>query len=263
MRRKLSAVMIALLGVSILCTLVFPVFAQVTTSPSPDVVSQQQLIVRWMRFRGSVTLWGDEPYQGSVVVTAKTANVPAIFFRPFVTINAVWSNEQRPMASTEKPVGAVTYTHYTARLVLLQAVRGKLADPAFNLNVTGLWNVNKVTITRQFDEDGALVKSTREVTPVVARAKGQLHITDDWKKFDIQIQGVETIEGNGLTMRTTRNVINPFSFSDLARPTIQDLFQLVRCYRAMPGFGNYIPEVDYNMDSKIDLKDLTTVAANM
>ena len=95
------------------------------------------------------------------------------------------------------------------------------------------------------------------------RAKGQLHITDDWKKFDIEIQGIDAVIGNGLAMSTSTNIINPFSFNQESRPTLRDIVQMVKCYRAMPGFGNYLPELDYNLNSKIDLADLTTVAANM
>ena len=64
-------------------------------------------------------------------------------------------------------------------------------------------------------------------------------------------------------MMTTTRMIHPFSFEGGFTPTLKDLFYIMRCFRAMPGFGNYDPELDYNEDSKIDLADLTTVAANM
>ena len=263
MRKQMVAVLIAVLVVCCLSTLIVPAFAQVSTAPRGTVVTPPPLIVRWMRFRGAVTDWGSEPYQGTLTVNAKTANVPAALFKPWATVDAVWSNEQRPITLETKPVGQVTYTHYVARLVLLQAIRGKQADPNYDINITGLWNVNKVKITSEFDENGVLLKSIREITPIVTRAKGQLHITENWKKFDLAIEGIDVVTGKGVGMFTAAKMINPFSFTGASRPVFSDLVKLVRSFRAMPGFGNFLPELDYNSDSKIDLADLTTVAANM
>jgi hypothetical protein len=265
MRKILVSVLVAVLTISCLSTIIIPALAQVAT-PTPNTsttTTPPPLIVRWMRFHGAVTSWGSEPYQGTVIVNAKTANVPPAMFKPWATVEVVWSNEQRPIASTTKPVGEVTYTHYVARLVLLQSITGKRADPDYNLVITGIWNVNKVKITSVFDDNGALVKSTREVTPILTRAKGQMHISEDWKKFDVTIEGIPAINGKGMGMSTSTKMINPFSFSQNTKPTISDLAQLVKSYRAMPGSGNYRLELDYNLDSRIDLTDLTTIAANM
>jgi hypothetical protein len=257
MRKLIVALLIAVLGASCFGALIGQTFAQESTEPT----TPPPLIIRWMRFRGAITQWGNDPYPGSVTVNAKTANVPPAIFRPWVAVNAIWSNEPRPIASTTKPVGQVTYTHYTARLVWLIAIRGR--QDTMNLNVTGIWNVNEVKITSEFDEDGVLIKTTREVTPIVTRAKGQLHVTEGWKKFDIEIEGTDTLKGIAIGMTTTTRMINPFSYEGGLRATLNDLYQVLRCFRAMPGFGNYNPELDYNSDSKIDLADLTTVAANM
>jgi hypothetical protein len=262
MRKILSLILIATLAISCFGSFI-PVFAQETISSADTTATPPPLIVRWMRFHGAITNWGDQTYRGTVTINAKTANVPPSIFRPWAGVQAVWSNEQRPIISAEKPTGEVTYTHYNAKLVFMQTIRGARADPAFDLNITGIWNVNKVVITNKFDDNGVLLSSIREVTPIASKAKGQLHITNDWKAFDIEIQGVDTIKGNAIGMTTATNMINPFSFDGAQRPTLTDLLQIVRCYRAMPGFGNYINELDFNLDSKIDLSDLTTVAANI
>jgi len=257
MRKLIVALLLVVLGASCFSVLIGQTFAQESTEPT----TPPPLIIRWMRFRGAVTQWGNDPYHGLVTVNAKTANRPPAIFRPWVTVNVVWSNEPRPIASDTKPVGQITYTHYNARLVWLIAIRGK--QDTMNLNITGIWNVNKVKITSEFDENSVLIKTVREVTPIVTKAKGQLHITEGWKKFDIEIEGIDALKGIGIAMTTTTSMINPFSYEGGSAATLKDLFQLVRCFRTMPGFGNYNPELDCNMDSKIDLADLTTVAANM
>ncbi len=260
MRKFTATLLIVVLGASCFGALIGQTLAQAPTDTN-NTTSPPPLIVRWMRFRGNVSEWGTEPYHGSITVNAKTANVPPPLFKPWVGVNVVWSNEKRPIASGTKPVGEVTYTHYNARLVMLLSIRGK--QDTMNLNVTGIWNVNKIKITSQFGEEGKLVKVVREITPIVTKAKGQLHITEDWKKFDIQIEGVDALKGVGIFMTTTTNMINPFSFGAGPTATVKDLFQVMTCFRAMPGFGNFNPELDYNQDGKIDLADLTTVAASM
>lgn len=257
MRKLILALLIAVLGTCCFTVVIGQTFAQETTEPT----TPPPLIIRWTRFRGAVTQWGNDPYHGSVIVNTKTANVRPAIFRPWVAVNVLWSNEQRPIASGAKPVGEVTYTHYTARLVWLIAIRGR--QEAMNLNITGIWNVKKVEITSEFDENSVPIKTVREVTPIVTRAKGQLHITEGWKKFDIEIEGIDELKGIGIAMMTTTRMMNLFSYEGGSTATFNDLFRIVKCFRTMPGFGNYNPELDYNMDSIIDLADLTTVAANM
>ena len=53
-------------------------------------------------------------------------------------------------------------------------------------------------------------------------------------------------------------------FSDKTiRNQRSDLMQVLGSFRSIPGLPKYNPDLDYNKDSKIDLADLTTVAANM
>ena len=256
MRKTIAVLLLLILGISSLCATMSMVSAQESTEPVNPIIR-----IRWLRFRARVNAYGDAPYHGSLVMNAKTVSVPTVWQRQWASVRAVWSNEQRPFASETKPVGEFTYTHYAANLLRLVSL--KLSREEVKLNLEGVWNVNEVKITYQFDAEGVLLKSVREVTPIVTRAKGQLQILDDWKEFKLEIEDVPVLKGVGFTMITTRAMINPFSYQAGATTTLQDLTQIARVFRAMPGFGNYIPELDYNMNSKIDTADLTTVAANM
>ena len=256
MRKAITLMLLVVLGISSFGAMINLVSAQESTEAANPAI-----YVRWLRFRGRVNEWGGESYHGSLTLNAKTVNAPTVWYRQWASVRVIWSNEQRPLASDIKPIEDFTYTHYTARLVWLIAIRTK--QEGFNLNLTGVWNVNQVKATYQFDDDGTLVKIIREVTPIATRAKGQLHILDGWKKFELAIEGIDTLKGVGFAMITTRATINPFSWEAGSTPTLKDLVEVVRCFRAMPGFGNYVHELDYNSDSKIDTADLTTVAANM
>lgn len=254
MRRPIVAILIIAIGISFFSAL------SLTLVKEPTALALKPPVTRWMYFRGTVTEWGDEAANGSVVVKARTSKFFSIVFRPWVTATVFWSDEPRPIVSDSKPEGETAFTHYTARLVKVTTLKEK--EENADLNITGLWNVRKVKITTEF-KDGVLLKTVREVTPIVTRAEGQLYITEDWKEFDVEIEGVDNVKGIEISMMTTTRMIHPFSFGGSFTPTLKDLSSIVSCFRAMPGFGNYDPELDYNEDSKIDLADLTTVAANM
>ncbi len=260
MRKLITALFITIIAVSCFSGTIGQVLAQPSADQTGPSGTPPPLIIRWMRFNGAVTHWETESYHGIITVNAKTANVPPPLFKPWVTVHAVWSNEQRPFDSDTKPVGQTTYTHYSARLVMLRVIR---RQEGILVNITGLWNVNKVKITSDFSENGELIKSVREVTPIATRIKGQLLITDNWKKFTLEFESLDALNGVGIKMVTSTKAINPFSPN--ASPTVSsnDLMQIVRCFKAMPGFGNYNADLDHNKDSKIDLADLTTAAANM
>jgi hypothetical protein len=258
--RKISVtLLIAILAVSCFASIIGQVLAQSTT-PTPSSTTNTPPAIRWMRYHGAVTQWGNTEYKGSITVNAKTALAPTPMFRPWVTVDAFWSNEPPFPATKPTGQGQYTFTHYNARLIMLQSIR-KQNDMI--LNVTGLWNVNKIKITTDFDQSGAPVKTVREVTSIVNQAKGQLHITPDWKKFEIIIDGVDPLQGIQRSMMASTKIINPFSFGAGPTPSVKDLMQVMGSFRAIPGLANYVPELDYNKDSKIDLADLTTVAANM
>ena len=65
----------------------------------------------------------------------------------------------------------------------------------------------------------------------------------------------------------TRQVqFNPFKVSEDESSNVvtrADVKAVVKCYRAMPGWGSYDSRMDFNNNFKIDIADLSTVAANM
>jgi len=258
--RKISVtLLITLLAASCFSILIGQAIAQSSDSTNP-LTTPPPLTIRWMRYQGVVTAWGSESYKGSITVNAKTANAPLSVFKPWVTVNAFWSN-QPPFPET-KPTGEGQYslTNYNARLVMLLSIR-KQDD--FIVNVTGLWNINKVKITTEFDQNGAPINTIKEITPIAVQATGQLLITSDWKQFTLKVDGVDALKGVQISMVTSTNPMSPFSNSAGLAPNLGDLKNIMGCFRAIPGFSNYNPDLDYNHNSQIDLSDLTTVAANM
>jgi hypothetical protein len=259
MRKILVAMLITLLAASCFTALISQVVAQ-STDPQNSSITPPPLIIRWMRYHGAITQWGSDSFQGSITVNAKTANAPPFVFKPWVTVDAFWSNQPPFPATKPTDQGQYSFVSFNAKLVTLLSIR-KQDD--FIVNVTGLWNINKVVTTTQFNQNGSPINTVREVTPIVTQATGQLLITSDWKTFTISVDGTNTLQGVEISMTTTTNPMNPFSFGAAPNANLGDLMQVMGSFRAIPGIGNYNPDLDCNKDSKIDLADLTTVAANM
>lgn len=97
-------------------------------------------------------------------------------FFPWVTVNAFWSNQPPFPATKPTGPGEYTFTSYNAQLVQLIWI---CKQDDYIVNVTGLWNIENVVITTQFDQNGAPCNTTRQVAPIVTQAAGQLLITPD------------------------------------------------------------------------------------
>jgi hypothetical protein len=257
--RKISVVLLITLLAASSFTLVMAQTLPQTSTDANASPTPPPIIVRWMRYQGAITQWNGEDYKGSITVNAKTANFPAPNFRPRVTVDAFWSNEP-PFPSSKPTGGQFTFTHYNAKLVQLQSIR-KQSD--LIVNITGIWNINKVKITTEFNQNGDPINTVKEITSIATQAKGQLGITSDWKQFKLTIGEDNTLQGIEISMRTTTNMMNPFSSGIGPTATKSDLMLVLGSFRSLPGLPNYNPDLDCNKDSKIDLADLTTVAANM
>jgi hypothetical protein len=191
-----------------------------------------------MRYHGAITQYGNDFHKGSITVNTKTANAPPQVFKPWVTVDAFWSN--KPPFPSIKPTGQGQYSFisYHAKLVTLLSIR-KQDD--FIVNVTGLWNIGEVKITTQFGQNGSPINTVREVTPRAMQATGQLLITPDWKKVTIIVDGADTLQGVEISMITTTNPMNPFSFSSGPQAKLGDLMQIMGSFRAIAGLATTIP----------------------
>ena len=116
MRKLTVALLITVLGASCFSAFLSQTYAQESTEPTPAPLPPPP-IMRWTRFRGAVTQWGDDPYNGSVTVNTKvpiyppqtgvdplqTTNMPPPRFRPWATVEVFWSNERPPITKLGIP----------------------------------------------------------------------------------------------------------------------------------------------------------------
>lgn len=215
---------------------------------------------RWVRMRGAVTQWGTEPVFGWMGAHARMADVNGTY-REWAGAHAIWSKMPRKINCSEPPTGNFTYTFYVAKMIRCTEV--ELNYSGFDFYMAGYWNVMKTTVEYLVNEYGQLIRYTFTILPVVTNATGEMHVFNDWKLFEISIDGIDTLSGF-VFMFTIRSImVKMCDIDNDGKVDVIDLVRMARRFRAMPALGEYDLEMDFNCDYKIDIGDLGTLAANI
>jgi hypothetical protein len=218
----------------------------------------------WIRLNGIVETWGSQEVNGSLSVNARTVGFgEGVREAAFAT--AIWSN-----TTNFRQGGNFSYSFYVARLVNANVSALNFDDVDFFLN--GTWNVFNVSISQTIIKSGDLEsgytidrQTKTKVDPIVTKAYGELNVTDNWTKFVLKINGVDELNGVVTRARMNQMIFNKFKVSEDETDKVSriDLTVLARIYGARPGWGSYDSNMDFNCNYKIDIADLTTVAANV
>ncbi len=226
--------------------------------------NQQNLV----RIDGLVTTWGSTNVNGSISTQARTTTFNVSDTRQLAFASAIWTT------NTSRPINAVraaqnfTYSFYSARLA--NASVSTLSSGTSNFFISGTWNLYNVTtvVTVTTNANGDITNIHRDSDTAVAKAYGELTITNNWTTFTLDIDGISPLSGSVVRSRTSMMQFNPFKFSDDDGTTANtltrtDIANVAKAYGSMPGWGNYDHRMDFNNNYKIDIADLATVAANI
>jgi hypothetical protein len=243
--------------VVMLAVLAFGSFAFFPTLTQADATTNQSL---WIRMRGVIQEWGTEPVFGWVNAHARMIDVNGTY-REWAWIHAMWSEDRLHMNCSQIPTENFTLVHYSARLVNTTDIALNGTD--YNLLVTGLWNVTKITVNVYVDESGNLLYVERLIEPYLPDlAVGEFKVFNNWQRFELNITGIPLVSGMTAFYRIAFLQINLFDLNDDGRVDIGDLVRVARRYRFTAGLP-YDIGADVNADGQIDIGDLTTVAANI
>jgi hypothetical protein len=233
MRKEIIAAMLAVLAVGSIALV--PSFANADTQTSKT----------WVQLRGFVNQWGNDTVFGWLKANARIWNDNGTIHQ-WATVDAMWSSEPHRLNVTDDHPGNFTFSFYTARLANLTLVA--LNYTGYDFYVSGLWNVTKITTTitlnvhfnneTHFEDHSELMNITRTVEPIVTLAPGELHTNG--MRFGLDITGIDSLSG-----------------------FIQDLVSVARRYNTVPGMRDYNFNMDFNMEGRVNIADLTTIAANI
>jgi hypothetical protein len=272
MKKILAVALLAIIGISILS------FAVVSASASGSfnrgrgwrLGSWMRRGVRvpfqrsWARLNGIIETWGSQEVNGSLSINARTVGFNEEV-RKTAFVTAIWSN-----TTNFRKRGNFSYSFYSARLV--EANVSALNFDDADLFMNGTWNVFNVTISQTIITTGDLEsgytidhQKKTDIDPIANKAYGELEVTDNWTKFVLSIDGVDELNGLVTRARMSQMIFNKFKVSEDETSNVSkiDLKILAKIYGARPGWGSYDSNMDFNCNYKIDIADLTTVAANV
>jgi hypothetical protein len=218
----------------------------------------------WIRLNGIVETWGSQEVNGSLWVNAWTVGFDEEV-RQAAFATAIWSN-----TTNFRQRGNFSYSFYVARLVDANGSALNYEDVDFFMN--GTWNVFNVTMSQTIIKSGDLEsgytvdwQTKTDIDPIANKAYGELKVTDNWTKFVLSIDGVDELNGVVTRAGMWQMMFNKFKVSEDGTDKVShiDLTVLARIYGARPGWGSYDSNMDFNCNYKIDIADLSTVAANV
>jgi hypothetical protein len=271
MNKKIS-VIVAIIALFAVCSssIVVGAYAQSSTiSPTPTSVANALTQRSYIRIDGTITQWGTTPVIGVLQTQARVALFQNSNTNQLASATAIWTT------NTSRPINAVrskenfTYTFYEARLTnasvsTLSANTAATTDYFLN----GTWNVYTVisNVTIITNADGQITNVHRSSDTSIQKAYGELTVTNSWTTFTLAINGIDPLTGSVVRSVTRQVQFNPFKVTDDTTSTVvtrADITAVAQSYGSMPGWGNYDPKLDVCGHFKIDICDLSTVAANV
>jgi hypothetical protein len=273
MKKTIAAVLVAIIGIS---SLSFAVAYANASGPFNNGLgwgfgSQMRrrfyasLQRSWVRVNGIIETWGSQEVNGSLSVNARTTGFEEVL-REVAVATAIWSN-----TTNFRERGNFSYSFYVARLREVN-VTALNFDEEVDFFMNGTWNVFNVTISQTTIISGDLEshytverQTKKDVEPIATEAYGELNVTGNWPQFVLSIDGIDEL--NGVTTRAwmRQMMFNKFKISEdgTDKVTRTDLKFLAKNYGLMPGWGSFDSNMDFNCNYRIDIADLSTVAANV
>ena len=255
---------IAVLGLSFVGAFASPLPAAVSSTPNTMISMPPTAIPirsNWVRIDGNITSWRTQQVKGALTLMAATTSINGVPAKWFNSADALWTNTTNTRAN-----GNISISYYTARLVNTNFTMINYQGNDYYLN--GTWNVNNVTVTRTvIKTDGSVnIQSNTQITRLETKVYGELNVTGSWTQFTLQISGIPLLSGTVHRSIERQTVFNRFDIINGGTATIvtkATLTTIERNYGAVPGMPNYDESMDFHGTYRIDICDISTVAANV
>jgi hypothetical protein len=270
--KALLALTISILVISSLVIAVESVAAKPADHHSMGVVknivsnfSHRLTQASWIRLNGNISQWGTTDVKGTLQTQAVSQEHQTSGSKQFTTATAIWTtNTSRAIQSVQSKEN-FTYTYYVARLTNASVSTLDANSTTGTYYLNGTWTISEITstITVSTDVNGTITRVHRDQDITPTQAYGELAISSN--QFTLSINGQEQLSGS-VYRSVTRSWFNPFKMSDASATntvTHTDVKTIAKCYGAMPGWGNYDQGMDFNENYRVDIADISTVAANM
>jgi len=269
MNKKISIAFVIIALVAVSSIGLAGVNASIISQPNMAINMSNALTQRsYIRVNGLITQWGTTTVNGVLQTQAATSTHATTGTNQLATATAIWTtNTSRPISGLQSKQN-FTYTFYSARLTNASVSTLSTSSTApVNYFLNGTWSIYTVVsnVTIITNTDGQITNIHRTSDTSVQKAYGELNVTDNWTKFTLSITGIDPLTGPVFRSVQRQVQFNPFKVSDddsTNTVTKADIAAVIHSYGAMPGWGNYDARMDFAGHFRIDIADLSTVAAN-
>jgi hypothetical protein len=259
-----SAIIFAIVGLLLSSSIALTIDAAAAKPEVMDNLSNRLAQTSWVRINGVIEQLGTTEVRGQLQVVSRTAvHLDTSNSKEATFASAIWTENTSRAIQSVRAKENFTYVFYVARLP--NASVSTFTTNEGNYFLDGTWNYAKVTSTTTVntDENGTITHVHREQDVEPLQAYGELTVADN--KFTLKIDGIDELTGS-VYRSVTRSWFNPFKMSDdTSTNTVvrSDLKAIGGCYGFMPGWGNFDMNMDFNNNYRVDISDISSVAANM
>jgi hypothetical protein len=269
MNKKISVIFAVIALIAVISVSFAGVNASVMGQQNMQTNMSNPLTQRsYIRINGIITQWGTTAVNGAIQTQAGTSMRTDLSTNQLATATALWTtNISRPISAVQSKQN-FTNTFYEARLTNASVSTLSATSAATNYFLNGTWNVYTVvnTVTINTNTNGQITSIHRTSDTSVQKAYGELNVTSNWTKFTLSITGIDPLTGSVFRSVTRQVQFNPFKVTDDTTTNVvtrADVAAVIHAYGAMPGWGNYDARMDFCGHYKIDIADLSTVAAKV
>jgi hypothetical protein len=230
-------------------------------------------MANWIRLKGPVEKWGidaDSGVTGLLQVTARSAALQSSETRDLTSASVIWTKDTIRPIDAIKAKESFTYTFYSARL--LRDTAPIITNLETTYTIEGSWNVATVTSSVKItkNSEGEITNVQRTSDTAVEKVLGTLVVTG-MSTFELKLGDDNPLLTGSVNRYVTRQMqFNPFKITDDTTGNVvsntvtrEDIKAVTKCYGAMPGWGSYDTRMDFNNNYRVDIADISTVAANM
>jgi hypothetical protein len=257
----------AIAAIILLSTLGLALDLAAASQTKASGVVNRPLQKSWIRINGIIEEWGTTEVRGTLQTQTRTSLLQSEDTRKSAGATAIWTTNITRAIQAIRAKENFTYVFYTARLLNGSVTTLSASSPDTDYVISGTWNLTTVTSTTTVitNAEGEITKVLRnqEISP--SKAYGELTVTDNWSKFTLAIDGIDPLTGS-VFRSMMRSWFNPFKITDDSTSstiTKSDIGEVGKCYGAMPGWGSYDTRMDFNNNYRIDIADISTVAAKI
>jgi hypothetical protein len=265
---KNKILIFAVIGVLLASSLALAVESAAAMPMDMLRVSSKPVSTSWILLNGVINQSGTADARGQLQTQARTALLQSENTKQLASATAIWTTNTTRAIQSVQTKENFTYLFYEARLVNASVSTLSTGSSTSNYFLNGTWSVATVnsTVTIITNVNGTITRVMRNQDTSVIKAYGELNVTNNWTTFTLNITGVAPLSGSMYHYMQRQMQFNPFkitydSTSDVV--TRSDIGTVAKCYGAMPGWGNYDTRMDFNNNYRVDIADISTVAANM